>query len=209
MRKSATATPFCKVCFKPIAQDSFLSTVLGEASLCPHCYREMKPEWFGWKEDKIPCLALYFYNETIRSMLYQFKGCGDYELKDAFFAYPKYILRARFRGYHIVPAPSSRSHNEKRGFNHVKAMCECLKMPILDCLEKTVDAKQSDLSAEERKKVGKYLIYRGPPSLSDKKILLVDDVFTTGSTARGCLKLLKARKPRKLAFLTMAKTLLK
>ena len=207
MRRYVTATPFCKACFKPIAEDSFLSSFLGEPSLCPDCYREMKPEWFEWKEGKVPCLALYFYNETIRSMLYQFKGCGDYELKDAFFAYPKYILRARFRGYYIVPAPSSRSHNQKRGFNQVKAMCECLKMPLLDCLEKTVDAKQSDLSAEERRKIGKYLAYRGPASLADKKILLVDDVFTTGSTARGCLKLLKAHHPKKLAFLAMAKTL--
>ena len=182
---------------------------MGESSLCPHCYRDLKPEWFDWKEGKVPCLALYFYNETIRSLLYQFKGCGDYELKDAFFAYPKYILRARFHGYCLVPAPSSRSHNERRGFNQVKAMCECLKMPILDCLEKTVDAKQSDLSAKERREVGKYLIYRGPSSLADKKILLVDDVFTTGSTAKACLKLLAAHHPRKLAFLTMAKTLLK
>ena len=157
----------------------------------------------------MPCLALYFYNETIRTLLYQFKGCGDYELKDVFFAYPRHSLRLRFRGYHVVPAPSSRSHNEKRGFNQVQAMCECLQLPMLDCLEKTVDAKQSDLSAKERKKIGKYLAYRGPASLSDKKILLVDDVFTTGSTARGCLKLLASHHPKKLAFLTMAKTLLK
>lgn len=207
LKKSATATPFCKVCFKPIAEDSFLSTFLGEESLCPHCYAEMKPEWFHWKEGKVPCLALYFYNATIRSMLYQFKGCGDYELKDAFFAYPKYVLRSQFQGFYLVPAPSSRSHNEKRGFNQVKAMCECLELPFLDCLEKTVEAKQSDLSVEERKKIGKYLSYYGPASLSNKKILLVDDVFTTGSTARGCLKLLSAHHPQKLAFLTMAKTL--
>ncbi len=207
LRKSAIATPFCKFCFKPIGEDSFLSGFLGDSTLCPDCYREMKPEWFKWKEGNVPCTALYFYNHTIRTMLYQFKGCGDYELKDAFFAYPRYLLRTIYRGYTIVPAPSSRSHNEKRGFNQVVAMCECLGLPLLDCLEKTVDAKQSDLSAKERAKIGKYLIYRGPKSLSKRKILLVDDVFTTGSTARGCLKLLAAHHPRKLAFLTMAKTL--
>lgn len=169
----------------------------------------MKPEWFAWKEGKVPCLAIYFYNETIRTLLYQFKGCGDYELKDIFFAYPKIDLRLRFRGFTIIPVPSSASHDEKRGFNQVKAMCQCLKLPMLDCLEKTIDAKQSDLSAKERRTIGKYLAYHGPASLSDKKILLVDDVFTTGSTARGCLKLISMHKPRKLAFLVMAKTLMK
>ena len=167
----------------------------------------MGPEFFAWKEKEAPCLALYFYNDRIRTLLYQFKGCGDYELKSIFFAYPKLILRLKYRGYTVVPAPSSKSHDEKRGFNQVAAMCECLKLPILDCLEKKVDAKQSDLSALERRQIGKYLAYRGPSSLNDKKILLVDDVFTTGSTARGCLALLRARNPKKLAFLTMAKTL--
>lgn len=209
LRKSVTATPFCKVCFKPIGEDSFLSGFVGASTLCPECYRLMKPEWFRWKEGNVPCTALYFYNPMIRTMLFQFKGCGDYELKDAFFAYPRYLLRAFYRGYTLVPAPSSRSHDEKRGFNQVAAMCECLGLPLLRCLEKTVEAKQSDLSAKERTKIGKYLAYRGPATLSKYKILLVDDVFTTGSTARGCLKLLSARHPRKLAFLTMAKTLLK
>ncbi len=207
LKKSVTATPFCKVCFKPIAEDSFLSGFLGETILCPDCYREMKPEWFEWKEGNIPCTALYFYNPTIRTMLYQFKGCGDYELKDAFFAYPRRMLKALYHGYTIVPAPSSSSHNEKRGFNQVVAMCECLGLPLLDCLVKTVEAKQSDLSAKERGEIGKYLVYKGPKSLAKRKILLVDDVFTTGSTARACLKLLASHQPRKLSFLAMAKTL--
>ena len=42
--------------------------------------------------------------------------------------------------------------------------------------------------------------------VGDKKVLLVDDVFTTGSTVRACLNLLKKEKPRKLAVLTMSKT---
>ncbi len=169
----------------------------------------MGPVYRRWKYRKIPCLALYVYNSTIRTLLYQFKGCGDYELKDVFFGYPAFLLHLRYRGYTIVPAPSSKSHNEKRGFNQVVAMCECLKLPMGFYLEKRVEAKQSDLSAKERAKIGKYMAYVGPNSLKNKKILLVDDVYTTGSTAKSCLDLLLERHPKKLALLVMSRGVMK
>lgn len=154
-------------------------------------------------------MAVYIYNPTIRTLLYQFKGCRDYELKNVFFGYPALILRLRYRGYTLVPAPSSKSHDEKRGFNQVVAMSECLHLPMGHYLEKRVEAKQSDLSAKERAKIGKYMAYVGPTSLKGKKILLVDDVYTTGSTAKSCLRLLKQRRPKKLALLVMSKGVMK
>lgn len=154
-------------------------------------------------------MSLYFYNEQIRTLLYRFKGCGDYELKDIFFAYQAYWLSIRFRGYLLIPVPSSKSHDEARGFNQVEAMCGCLRLPICRYLEKRVEAKQSDLSAKMRREVGKYMAYVGPTSLKGKKILLVDDVYTTGSTAKACLRLLLKNKPKKIFFLAMSKTLLK
>lgn len=177
--------------------------------LCPHCFAEMKPVLFRWKAGRVPCVAAYFYNPTIRTLLYQFKGCGDYELKDVFFAYYAFWLHLRFRSYVLVPAPSSKSHDEKRGFNQVEAMCQCLRLPFGHYLEKRIEAKQSDLSAQARKEVGKYIAYVGPKSLRKTKILLVDDVYTTGSTAKACMKALLAHHPKKLVFLAMSKTLRK
>ena len=177
--------------------------------LCPKCYAKMKPVFFRWKVGDIPCLSIYFYNAEIRTLLYRFKGCGDYELKDVFFAYLSFWFPLRFHGYTLVPAPSSKSHDEARGFNQVQAMCQGLGLPIAHYLEKRVEAKQSDLSAQQRKEVWKYMAYVGPSSLRGKKIMLVDDVYTTGSTAKACLSLLKARGPKKLVFLAMSKTLRK
>ncbi len=88
-------------------------------------------------------------------------------------------------------------------------MCECLKLPMGFYLEKRVEAKQSDLSAKERAKIGKYMAYVGPNSLKNKKILLVDDVYTTGSTAKSCLDLLLERHPKKLALLVMSRGVMK
>ena len=85
-------------------------------------------------------------------------------------------------------------------------MARPLGFPILDVLEKTAEVKQSDLTAAERKEVWRVLAIKKRGLLKGKKVLLVDDVFTTGSTVRACLNLLRKEKPRKLAVLAMAKT---
>lgn len=150
-------------------------------------------------------MALYPYNQTIRSTLYAFKGCGDYELKHVFFAYLSLYLKNRYRGYSIICAPSSAAHNEERGFNHVYEMASTLGLPIIEALRKTSDVKQTTLSYAGRQKVGKIIEPTIPLNFSGKKILFIDDVFTTGATAKACLNLIKQGRPKKLKALFMSK----
>lgn len=166
----------------------------------------MDPIYFKWKEKDVHALTIFSYGDKVKSLLYQFKGCGDIELANVFFGYPSIWLRVKYRGYHLVLAPSSKSHDEARGFNQVAEMVKCLHKPVIDCLEKRGESKQSDLSAEERKRVGRSLFWKKGASVKGKKILLVDDVFTTGSTARACLDLIKRHGARKIRLLVMAKT---
>ena len=42
-------------------------------------------------------------------------------------------------------------------------------------------------------------------TLYNKKILLVDDIYTTGSTVNECCKKLSEAKPKKIGVLTIAK----
>lgn len=84
-------------------------------------------------------------------------------------------------------------------------MCRCLKLPIYPLLKKNVDAKQSDLSAAERREIAKYISLDHPEKIRGKKVLIVDDVYTTGSTAKACLKQALKAKPKKIIFLAMSK----
>lgn len=203
--KSSDATAFCKVCFKEIeyTPSFFLSS---KPCVCKKCFDEFDCKWIRWKEKDVKCLALYEYNEKVRNTLYRFKGCGDKELQDVFFSYQVRLLRLLYHGYYVVPAPSSESHNLERGYNQVVEMSRILNFPILDLLMKTKESKQSDLSFYQRKKVNKILDFKEKRDLSGIKILFVDDVFTTGSTTRACLNLLRSLHPKKLSCLIMAKT---
>ena len=143
----------------------------------------------------------------MRSVIYQFKGCGDYELRTVLVENIQFWAKLRFSDYIVVPAPSWPKHDEARGFNHVYAIFEQLGLPMVKAIIKTADRKQSDQTAEGRKQIGKALGMNRPNSVKGKKVLLVDDVYTTGSTIRACIALLKKAKAKKIEVLVIAKTI--
>ena len=87
--------------------------------------------------------------------------------------------------------------------NIQKLKCEC----VTDCLIKNKNIiEQSKLNKEQRQKniQGVYIL-KNKEKLIDKKILLIDDIYTTGSTANECCKVLKKAKPKKIDVFTLAK----
>lgn len=203
--KSSDAIPFCKVCFKETNFDC-LSSIYANNNICASCFEAMEPGMRKIRLDRWIGYYLYPYNETLRKMIYDFKGCYDYELRDVFLSRQKEYLKMLFRGYVLVPAPSHESHDEKRGFNHVIEIYKELKLPILPLIKKTKDVKQSDQHFDDRKKIGSALEMKNGESLKGKKVLFVDDILTSGSTARACLSLIEKEKPKRIRFLVLAKT---
>ncbi len=81
---------------------------------------------------------------------------------------------------------------KQRGYNQAKLIAEelgrCLSLPCCPLLKKTAStAAQHTLSAEQRKRNlrGVYTAV-APEQIAGKRILLVDDVITTGSTMTEC-----------------------
>ena len=87
--------------------------------------------------------------------------------------------------------------------NIQKLKCEC----VTDCLIKNKNIiEQSKLNKEQRQKniQGVYIL-KNKEKLINKKILLIDDIYTTGSTANECCKVLQKAKPKKIDVFTVAK----
>lgn len=154
----------------------------------------------------IKAISIYEYSQEIRSLLYQFKGCFDYELKDTFLEYLKPWLSVKYRGYSLICAPSSKKHNETRGFNHVAEMFKDIGLPIIEAISKNENRKQTEQNFAGRQRVGEILSWNDGCKIQGKKILFVDDVFTTGATCKACLRLIKKHHPRTIKVLVMSKT---
>lgn len=111
----------------------------------------------------------------------------------------------------IVPVPLSKQALIERGFNQslllAKMLSEKLKKPLLiDLLLKKKDTPpQVGLSAKER-----YKNLRGAfevkGKISNQKLLLVDDVLTTGATAKECSRTLLKAGAKEIVVITLARS---
>ena len=113
----------------------------------------------------------------------------------------------------IIPVPLHRSRLQSRGFNQALLLgglfSSRLSIPMMaDGLIRTRQTEpQIELSAEDRRDnvKGAFAANR-PGSISGKRILLLDDVMTTGSTVNECARVLKKAGAISVVVATVART---
>lgn len=158
-----------------------------------------------FKIDNINGLTIYEYDEDIKTLIFQFKGCGDYELKDLFVSpFSKYLSK-KYKNYLVLPVPSSKERIEDRGFEHVNEMFSCLTLKMIEPIIKIKNEKQSSKNYKDRLKVASCFKLISNKDIKDKNILLVDDICTTGSTLKAIKNLLLEGGAKKIEILVVAK----
>lgn len=97
----------------------------------------------------------------------------------------------------LVPVPLHRRRLCERGFNQAeklaRAWARLLNLPVLECLERTVYTKaQAKQASAERQKLSAHVfaMKRGVV-LNASKVILVDDVYTTGTTLNSAAQTLR------------------
>ena len=120
----------------------------------------------------------------------------------------------------IIPVPISKKRYKERGYNQSLLIAKEISIQISyetnnniklelvnNCLIKTKNIiEQSKLNKEDRQHniQGVYTLKNGS-ILTNKSILLIDDIYTTGSTVNECCRVLQQANPNKIGVLVLAK----
>ena len=112
----------------------------------------------------------------------------------------------------IIPVPISKKRQKERGYNQslliARKIAEKTNLELMNnCLIKTKNIiEQSKLNKEDRAQ-NIYGVYelKNKQLVENKKILLIDDIYTTGSTVNECSRMLRIANPAKIGVLVLAK----
>lgn len=143
-------------------------------SVCQDCLMWEK------KGELVAHEALYVYDKQMKEYFSRFKFQGDYHLAAVFSRELKQVLK-KYKGYTIVPVPVSEERYQERGFNQVTALLEFAGLPYQNLVLKKDSKKQSSKTKQERLASHQIFRLRKHQALPSK-ILIVDDIYTTGST---------------------------
>ena len=111
----------------------------------------------------------------------------------------------------IVPVPIAPNSFRVRGFNQTELLARQISKDLGVRVDNTVIIRvkdtphQTELTKEEREKnlLCAFEI-RGAHKIENKSILLVDDVYTTGSTSRECTRVLMDAGAQRVSIITWA-----
>ena len=187
----------CKTClgFLHTAQDGMCGSCLAQKP----CYSRLIScvKYTGPVQDKIK--AYKFRNRPDYHIGFSRLACEVLEREGVYFDA-------------VIPIPLSKKSFKDRGYNQsaliAKKIAEHFQVPFYDnVLFKIKETKkQSDLKLSERQEniKGAFKVRRGR-LIEGKTILLVDDIFTSGSTMREAAKMCAAQSDEIIAF-TIART---
>ena len=118
----------------------------------------------------------------------------------------------------IIPVPISKERFKQRGYNQsaliAKELVKELKTKNIDgieynekCLFKVKNITQQSKLNKWQRKINIQGVYqlKNKEILYNRKILIIDDIYTTGSTVNECSKTLIQANPKKIGILTIAK----
>ena len=160
-------------------------------------------------------IYLFQYSGEIRDIILKYKFNEKSYIYRTFLEFIKNNEKicAQIKKYDIImPIPISKKRLKKRGYNQSALIAKNLaKMLNVDYKEnvlvKIKDNKpQSEMGQDERKNnvKGVYTI-KNKEKIYQKKILLIDDIFTTGNTVNECAKILIENSAHIVGIFTIAK----
>lgn len=192
------APPFCACCGLPFGRDE------GAGTLCPTCIAE--PPAFEQAR------SVFVYDAHSRDLVLGLKHADRTERAPAF---GRWLARAAGDLADcdlIVPVPLHRWRLWRRRYNQSALLALALaretgRPAAVDLLVRPKPTSgQGGLGREARRRnVAGAFALRPGRDVADKRVLLVDDVFTTGATVGACARVLKRAGASRVDVVTLAR----
>lgn len=144
----------------------------------------------------------YNYSGVAKEIIQRYKFMKDYALKHVI---AQKLSLPEYRYDYIIPIPSPIERDKARTFNTVTTILDEMNVTYFSCVEVKNKLRQSTLTKKERAQQPNPFEINTTVNLSDKYILLVDDVYTTGITVHQVACKFFVRKIRKFDVFTFAR----
>lgn len=205
--------PVCGICGK-----------LGEGYLCKECEKSIKEYYIEQKVFVKDIRSKYKMCKTMHLLKYEGlvrKLLIDYKFNDKSYLYKTFCEIIKndkktldfIKSYDIIiPVPIHKKRMKTRGYNQSELIARelakiCGNKMYTDVLIKIKNNKaQSTLNKEERENNAKN-VYKlcKLEKINNKKVLILDDIYTTGATVKECALELSKANVKEIGIFTVAK----
>ncbi len=195
--------PFCSICAEP-----FRGLLQGDFR-CPNCEDKPQPYRFA--------MAGGMSSGPLREAIHQFKygkrPALRYGLARLMHSAMQRDQRLTGVDWLLVPVPLHHRRFRERGFNQSEELaqtlsrlsgldyCSALRRIRYTTAQATLELKDRQKNLKNAFKPARF----GSGAVSGRSVLLIDDVFTTGSTSAECARVLLSSGAKEVAVLAVAR----
>ncbi len=186
----------CKKCSKSFQDDM--------QDVCYDCRRQMHQYKQGY--------ALFEYHSIVDS-LYRFKYSERSEYAEYYGTMIATCMEKIIRSINpdfMIPVPLHKNKQRKRGYNQAELVAKCvgkiLDISVLvDYIERVKDTRpQKLLSGAKRENNVKKAFHIVRNDVKLKRVIIIDDIYTTGSTINEMVRELNKNQVVEVFFITIA-----
>lgn len=181
---------------------------LGREPFCRLCWESVSPARYQALPGLDEAVSLWAYGGAVAAAVQRLKYQGRPELgrslgeamRPLFSSLPPVDL--------LIPVPLGDMRLIERGYNQARELARPLSLPIdTRALSRVAEAPaQATLDRAARLENLQGAFTADAARLKGKRVLLIDDVVTTGATAQACAEALRAAGAQAVALLTLAQT---
>lgn len=132
--------------------------------------------------------SLFAYNDAMKDYLHQYKFLQDIALAKVFRKELNGVLKGKTN---IVPIPMHPEKKVARTFAQVEALLDAANIPYMNVLEKLDTGAMGEKTRRERLAMKPLFTLKENIQIQPETYILVDDIYTTGTTLHHAAKVLK------------------